>query len=538
MRFEDYLKWSETGRYGRATNLRLVQLVTLRPGEALFTWTGRVDNPLPIRYGFKLWWLLRQPADEGTRVILPAAATTGHNAPNLNAWDHSATITKDMRVKSVFAIGIRHGFGGWHMPHRDFNVLRVLDHTTAPGAKQVLYRAHPEGYIEMWGGNNEVFEECGRILPAFGGYEIEMKVLPSKGIGLPDFANEHGTLALTRTNDNWTVTLAPTRKLNGAKLWAESGTNTADTLVSAAPDKPVSWHTGITNASFMFRLRDNNGKLLMEQQLPVDVGPLPREEFRAAQERTRTKTRGRKGETLTIMPGGALLHAEATDLLSEHQLSLPRAKRRLFSLLGRTRDRVELLDTTRRIMRLTSRSTNVLAGIERVLETHPDDPHANLYKAVWLLESDRGKEARKFLARANSLPGARYLLALDAMSRKKYRTVIKHIEKLLTMGPEQTFWGKSDHSLGLLQPGCFIAATRPKLLLALARQAQGRDQEARRVLSELVESDPACIEAWMLLGDAERIRTLTERNDSGKRAAEKTLAALRAGQWRGIGRPR
>jgi hypothetical protein len=265
---------------------------------------------------------------------------------------------------------------------------------------------------------------------------------------------------------------------------------------------------------------------------------LPQEEFRAVQERTRTKTRGRRGETLTIMPGGALLHAEATDLLSEHQLNLPRAKRRLYSLLGRTRDRVELLDTTRRIMRLHSQSTNVLAGIERILDAHPEDPHANLYKAMWLIEADRDGEAGTFLARAQSLPGGRYLLALDAMSRKQYRAVVEHIRQLLAMGPEQTFWGREDHALGLLQPGCFIAATRPKLLLALAFEAQGKPGEARTVLDQLVRDDPACIEAWMLLKDEARVSTLTERNASGKRAAEITIEALRAGQWRGIGRPR
>ena len=39
------------------------------------------------------------------------------------------------------------------------NVLRLQDHRIAPGAKQVLYQPNPIGYIEMWGGNHEVFGE-------------------------------------------------------------------------------------------------------------------------------------------------------------------------------------------------------------------------------------------------------------------------------------------------------------------------------------------------------------------------------------------
>ena len=71
----------------------------------------------------------------------------------------------------------------------------------------------------------------------------------------------------------------------------------------------------------------------------------------------------------------------------------------------------------------------------------------------------------------------------------------------------------------------------------MALEAQGSKAAARSVLTGLVRQDPACIEAWMLLGDGARVKTLTEHNESGRQAAEKTLAALRAGQWRGIGRP-
>ena len=67
--------------------------------------------------------------------------------------------------------------------------------------------------------------------------------------------------------------------------------------------------------------------------------------------------------------------------------------------------------------------------------------------------------------------------------------------------------------------------------------AQGKKEASDAALRKLVEDDPALIEAWMLLGDAERLKTLTDRNPSGKAAAERNLAALRVGRWEGIGRP-
>lgn len=526
MRFEDFLKRAETGRYGRATNLRLVQLVNMRPGEALFTWTARVDNPLPIRCGFKLWWLLRQPSLEGTQIILPAAAVTGHGTGQLNAWDRSRDIRQGMKGTSVFAIGIRHDFAGWYFPERDLNVLRILDHAGAPGAKQVLYPPAPGGYIEMWGGNNEVFEECGRILPAFGAHQVALNILPAMGIGRAAFANKHAAVGLSKDESGWILHIVPTRDLRNVGLFAECGDETRNFELSAAPDRPASWKTGIDSASFHFRLIDGAGAVLVDQVLPIDVGPAPEKAFLAAQARTRG-----------TMPGGKGLYAEATDLTSEHQFSLPRAERFLAGILTNAIDRVTLLDASRRLMRVRESPPEVPTALDKVLADNPRDPHANLYKAIWLMEAGKPTEADKYLPWAWPLPGGRYLRALRAMAGKQYAAVVEHVGALLAMEPEDSFWGKDDHALALMQPNCFMAATRPRLLLALALDAQGKREDSRRTLLRLLEQDPACIEAWMLLGDGERVETLTERNASGKRAAEETLSSLRAGRWRGIGRP-
>ena len=525
MRFDEFLKPEETRRYGRATNLRLVQTVGMEPGSAALTWSARVENRLPIRCGFKLWWLLRQDARAGIKVILPVAAVTGHGAPNLLPWDLGMTIG-EKNQGSLFAIGVRHDFAGWYLPEADVNVLRLQDHRTAPGAKQVLYQANEGGYIEMWGGNNEVFEECGRILPAFGAYRNELTVLAAAGIGKAEYVNEHAAVGAVRGAGGWTVKLAPLRALADAKLTLRAGDASGTWTFSAAPDKPFTATVRAPAEKVSVTLVDAAGRTLFNQTLPIDVGPMPEKEFAAAQARVRG-----------TMPGGKGLYAEATDLVAEHGGSLPKSAGMNAGLLATSEDPQTLLDAARQLMRVRKDSPESLAGLDRVLAKQPSDPHANLYKAIWLLEAGRPQDAAGCLDKAAGLPGGRYLLALAATAKKDYAAAEKHLTALPAMPPEATFRRQGDPGLAVLQRGAFVSAIRPRLLVAIAQTAQGKKEEADALLRKLVDDDPALIEACMLLGDAERLKTLTEGNPSGKAAAERVLAALRAGRWEGIGRP-
>jgi tetratricopeptide (TPR) repeat protein len=206
-------------------------------------------------------------------------------------------------------------------------------------------------------------------------------------------------------------------------------------------------------------------------------------------------------------------------------------------LLATSEDPQTLLDAARQLMRVKKDSTEVLVGLDKVLAREPGDPHANLYKATWLLEAGKTAAAAGCLEKAASLPGGRYLLALAAAAKKEYAAAEKHLAALLAMPPESTFRGQNDPGLALMQPGSFISGTRPRLLLAIVLQLQGKKPAADAVLRRLVDDDPGLIEAWILLDDVDRLKTLTDRNSSGKAAAERTLDALRAGRWEGIGRP-
>jgi hypothetical protein len=41
------------------------------------------------------------------------------------------------------------------------------------------------------------------------------------------------------------------------------------------------------------------------------------------------------------------------------------------------------------LMRVERNSTDALAGLDKVLAREPDDPRANLYKAIWFWEAGR-----------------------------------------------------------------------------------------------------------------------------------------------------
>ncbi len=526
MRFDRYLTAAETRRYGRATNLRLAQTVALAPEEARFTWRGRVTNPLPVRCGFKLWYLLRQPAVDGTRVILPAAAVTGHGTRDLVPWDHE-TVVRDLQT-SVFAIGIRHDFAGWFFPARNLNVLRLQDRRLAPGAKQVLYRPSSRGYIEMWGGNHEVFEECGRLLPPFGAYEMAVTVLPAKGIGRADLATRDAAVACRKDGETWHVAVAPARPLDGYALTLEAGGRSVAVRGEACgPEAPAHHAAALPGDRMYVRFAGPDGAVLVDETLPVEAGPMPKEAFAAA-----------KARTDGTMPGGKGLYAECTDLVSEHQLSLPRAAGMHRKVLeSEDAPPREVLDAARRLMRVERGSEAVRTALARLLEHEPANPWAHLYLGMWLLEADRAEEADAHLGKALDLPGARYLAALRAQAQGDPAAAERHLRALLAMGPEAAFHGEDDPGRALLQPGATVEAARPRLLLALVLRAQGKAAEATAVLEALAAEDPAVTEAWMLLGDAEAVRTLTAANPVGREAAEATLAALRDGRWRGIGRP-
>jgi tetratricopeptide (TPR) repeat protein len=363
-------------------------------------------------------------------------------------------------------------------------------------------------------------------LPAFGAFQNNVTILAAAGIGKADYANEHAALGAVRGAGGWTAKLVPLQALVDAKLTLRAGEASNTWTLSAAPDQPFAATLRAPAEKITVTVVNAGGQTLLDQTLPLEVGPLPEAEFVAAQARVRA-----------TMPGGKGLYAEATGLVSEHGGSLPKAAGMNCGLLTTSEAVQTLLDAARQLMRVRKESPEALAGLDKVLAKEPNDAHANLYKAIWLLEAGKTEEASGCLVKAAGLPGGRYLLALNAVAKKEFAAAEEHLAALLTMPPEATFRAEGDPGRALLQRGAFVTAARPRLLLAIVLTAQGKKEAADVLLRKLLDDDPALIEAWALLGDAEHWRTLTEKNPSGRAAAERALDALRAGRWEGIGRP-
>ncbi len=530
MRFEQFLTPEETKRYGRATNLRLGQFVTLRPGEARFTWTARVDNPLPVRHGFKLWFLLRQPAKEGVHVILPTAAVTGHGANGLKRWnpDQRVGATKD----SMFAIGRAADFGGWYFPERDLNVMAVWDRKTAPGAKQVLYPPSQRGYIEMWCGSHEVFEECGRFLPPFGSYEMNVDIIAAKGMDRAMYASALGMMRVEKAGDDGgTFTFTPARSITDATISFDSadgrkhyGSFTKQDLTVGLPYKRFAK----MNLPVRVTVTNADGDVLDQAVLPVDVSKMPEERFKRVQSIVRQR-----------MPGGRALYAEANDLVTEHDPSLWKDARSNEKVLTTSDDPRALLDAARRLMRVRKGHAAVRAGLEKVLKVDSKNAHAHLYLAMWLLEAGEAEAAARHAARASALPGGRYLIALRAAQSGDSDRAVELLDSMDAMAIEHAFRGRSDPALDLLMPGARAGNMQPRLLKAVLLQQAQRHAEARKLLKQIIAADPSRMEAYLLLGDEaeEQIRTMTRNNPAGARAARDNVKAMREGRWRGIGRP-
>jgi len=524
MRFEQFMTAAELNRYGRATNLQLRQYITLRPGRASFTYAARVENPTPIRLGFKLWFLARYDNVAGTMPILPAAATTGHGAPSLDPWpawggvDHGTT---GDWADSRFAVGIQHDFGGFYHPKDGVNHLLLASHTAAPGAKLVIYKSGPErGYYEVWRGNHEVFEETGRLLPALCSHRMDVECFVAPRIGKADYANQHAAMRVDLSAPGTArVALFPLHPLAGAKLHVGDKPAVA---VDAAPDRPFMQDIACDEARPRVRLLAADGTVLVDQQFPLEVGPMPQEQFQRVQERV-------KG----TFAGGRGLFAEAMPLPTEHWLTLPRYRKELLATAEQSNDLAELNDTALRLLQLPGTDEAVMTTTAKALTIDAKDPRANLQRAMALLQAGQDEQAMGHLEHARSLPGGLYLYAMQHFRRGGMQDAVRALQALVAMPID----AGDGPAAALLTPGAAATWQGPKLMLAGMLQAQGRKAESEAALRAILADDPACTEAYELLGDKASLTTLYEGNEPGRKSVERALGEIRDMRWRGIGRP-
>ena len=196
MRFTQNQQAYQLARYGRYSQRVLSGWVTLRPGEAAYSVTYRVDNPNPLRRSHRLWVNVLMEAEEYDRlhILYPAGYVTGHGCGGFEAFAAPGGSRRAAGV-SHFAVYTDYGFCGVYSTKRDTNSLVYGDAAAdAPGMK--LYTpGGAGGFLELWRGTNPVFEHSGHFLPPYVPTSITLRFWNVSGIGRVEYADGEVALA-------------------------------------------------------------------------------------------------------------------------------------------------------------------------------------------------------------------------------------------------------------------------------------------------------------------------------------------------------
>ncbi|MGK7929589.1 MAG: DUF5107 domain-containing protein [Spirulina sp.] len=197
---ENYIELASHGRYSPLT---LVQEIRLAPGQAFFQERLTLFNPLPYRYGFKLWDTTQLPRAKDAKFIFPVSRMAFHwgknqafrDWPLMNDGINDTVVDRSIFAnwtahpnkfgKSYFGLNQVYPFAAVYYPRENLNRLRITQPTIAPGLKLYSFNAN-EGWLdsfELWGGSAEIFEGRGHFLDPFETYSYEVKWWMPQGIG-------------------------------------------------------------------------------------------------------------------------------------------------------------------------------------------------------------------------------------------------------------------------------------------------------------------------------------------------------------------
>jgi tetratricopeptide (TPR) repeat protein len=184
------------------------------------------------------------------------------------------------------------------------------------------------------------------------------------------------------------------------------------------------------------------------------------------------------------------------------------------------------------------------------------NPHAEALLGMMLLAETGGRpssESAVHLAKAEKLPAAAYLLALDAIAAKNPARANTLLRKAAEAAPPVAM-GDGDDALpggDRLHPAALAGGEWPAMVRAAVAIGQDQMRVAQITLEQILLFDPARPEAVALLADlyqksqqtdrAMTARTdaerLFQRNEQARRDYEALLREARDGIWAGIPRP-
>ena len=543
MRFSQYK--GETGRYGRFSALRQATFVTLRPGAAAVEYTARLDSPLPLRHGFRLWSVAQFPRQEGAAVLFPAGTVTDAAASKAQPWpvfddvDHGRL---GAWGASCFAVDVQGDWAGVYYADADANHLVLRPRYTAPGTG--LRVAEGDGAVEVWVGSNPTPEHPGHYLQPFGTYVMPLKLTMPTGIGRVQWASESVAASYTPGERGGTVRVVSPETRPGCRLMVRTSAETVKTTATLGPDKPVVLELTQPARTVLLTVIDADDSELAEAALPWQPKPAPAEAFAALAKEMRPWT---------------WLAMELADWPHDRQPNIADAAAALTT--GLSTDPIEpLLSAARVVMRTeapgSARWQSVRSKLAFAAGRLPEHRPAQAYLGTMLTLEAGGKstpEAARCLAAATRVPVGCYLTALEALATGKTVKAVSHLKRCASEPPPVAMGLGQDALEGndRLHPAALAGGEWPVLAQAAALVGLKQPAQAIPALERLLFYDPARPEALAILADAyvlagqeDKARTasdeakgLFQNNERARLDYGALVREVRLGEWAGIPRP-
>ena len=545
MRFSQYA--GETQRYGRFSCLRQAISVTLRPGTSMVEYVSRIDNRLPLRHGFRLWSVASLPREAGAHILWPVGAATDGGASAMRAWptwddtDHSVL---DSWGTSSFALDMQGDWAGVYYPGADANHLIMAPRCTVPGTRLYVPDKASDKKIEIWHGSNPLFEHPGHFLQPLGTYVMPLRLAMVSGIGRLDWVNDAVAVSYAPEEKGARIRIASFQVQPNCTVMARTKAETVRVQGTIRPGKPLEVQLEKRAEPVLLTVVQGADTELAEVSLPWRPQPAAPDAFKAMQRNVRPWTP---------------LAMELSDWPRDRAANLADAAKALAD--GLTPAKTDAILQAGVVMLRTEASGSprwqaVRGLLDGLASRNIKNPHAEALLGMMLLVETGGRpssESTRHLAKAEKLPGAAYLLALDAIAANNPTRANALLKKAAEAAPPIAM-GDGENALpgsDRLHPAALAGGEWPTMVRAAFALKQDQPAVAKVILEQLLSFDPARPEAMALLAeafqklqqtdkamtartDAER---LFQRNEQARRDYEALLREAREGTWSGIPRP-
>lgn len=471
--------FAELGRYGRYSPLTLVQEIQLAPGQASFQTRFTVFNPLPYRYGFKLWNTAALPRTEDARFVFPVSRMAFHwwnqafrNWPLMDDGKNGAVVDRSVFAnwtthpspngKSYFGLDVTHPYAAIYYPSDDVNRLRITEPSVAPGLKLYSFNWN-RGWLdsfELWGGSTEIFEDKGHFLEPFNRYSYKVEWWMPQNIGKLTAASAAIAAGLTYEEVNGQmytrIRLTASRTYSDLVVFVANGTESGKVkLDSLNPETVVLFSIPVARhgSPVWVKIHDGDNEIF-NYQLPVELPPVdkaaeacrkelnftvPQDNDSCSEAVKKLLTGYRRAEYSEVSgegywnPGDCKTLNTFGRLEAEKIAAAPKATAHERLIYGRI------------LYRLGGKSYFDVAHKQLMAATTADPSLGEAWLLLGTLEMETGNTSAATIAWKNALNAANpaslanYFLALNAISGGNLPAAQEFIDALLMAQPDNYF---------------------------------------------------------------------------------------------------